>query len=76
MPATPFLAVCFPNMKHSYEKYTSPDVKFLATMEHIPFSGGKPTPIKFVIDSFGVTLKQDRIQEVYFKKSAPRAGKQ
>ena len=20
MPATPFLAVCFPNMKHSYEK--------------------------------------------------------
>ena len=45
-------------------------------MEHIPFSGGKPTPIKFVIDSFGVTLKQDRMQEVYFKKSAPRAGKQ
>lgn len=62
--------------KRAYEKYTSPDVKFLATMEHIPFSGGKPTPIKFVIDSFGVTLKQDRIQEVYFKKSAPRAGKQ
>lgn len=22
MPATPFLAVCFPNMKHSYECYT------------------------------------------------------
>lgn len=22
MPATPFLAVCFPNMKHSYDEYT------------------------------------------------------
>lgn len=21
MPATPFLAVCFPNMKHSYDLY-------------------------------------------------------
>lgn len=23
MPATPFLAVCFPNMKHSYENFVS-----------------------------------------------------
>ncbi len=27
MPATPFLAVCFPNMKHSYELVNSGAIK-------------------------------------------------
>lgn len=60
--------------KRAYEKYSAEDVSFLATMEHTPLSGGKPTPIKFLIDSMGVTLRQARMQEVYLKKSAPRAG--
>ena len=60
--------------KLAYEQYTADDVKFLATMEHIPTGKTVPTPIRFTIDSMGVTLKQDRVQTEYFKKTAPRAG--
>ena len=46
MPATPFLAVCFPNMKHSYGIYTPeggqtqrigipPDIEVKKTIEGI-----------------------------------------
>lgn len=60
--------------KRAYEKYTAGDVTFLATMEHVPTGGGKPTPIKFEIDSMGLTLKRNSTRENYLKKSAPRAG--
>lgn len=60
--------------KRAYEKYTANDVKFQATMEHVPTGGGKPTPIKFKIDSMGLTLKRNNSSENYLKKSAPRAG--
>ena len=62
--------------KWGYETYTTSGVQFLATMEHIPFGGGKPTPIQFEIDSMGVTLKANSVQRAYFNKSAPRAGGQ
>lgn len=60
--------------KRAYEKYTGSDVKFIATMEHISTGGGKPTPIKFEIDSMGLTLKRNNSRENYLKQSAPRAG--
>lgn len=60
--------------KRAYEKYTTSDVKFLATMEHIPTGGVKPTPIIFEIDSMGLTLKGNSHRENYLKQSAPRAG--
>lgn len=58
----------------AYEEYTTSDVKFLATMEHIPTGGVKPTPIIFEIDSMGLTLKGNSHRENYLKQSAPRAG--
>lgn len=60
--------------KRAYEQYTASDVKFQATMEHIPTGGGNPTPIKFDIGSMGLTLKRTGARENYLKKSAPRAG--
>ena len=60
--------------KRAYEEYTTSDVKFLATMEHIPTGGVKPTPIIFEIDSMGLTLKGNSHRENYLKQSAPRAG--
>ena len=60
--------------KRGYEQYTASDVEFLATMEHVSFSGGKPMPIQFTIDAMGVTLKRSSSQAAYFRKSAPRAG--
>lgn len=60
--------------KRAYETYTSADISFFATMEHVSYKGGKPTPIKFTIDALGITLKTDNAQDIYFKKSAPRAG--
>ena len=60
--------------KLAYEQYTDDDVKFHATMEHIPAGKTTPTPIRFEIDSMGVMLKRDRMQAEYFKKTAPRAG--
>ena len=60
--------------KRAYEKYTAADVTFQVTMEHIPTGGGKPTPIKFEIDSMGLTLKRTNTRENYLRKSAPRAG--
>lgn len=59
--------------KKAYEKYTKSDVSLLVTMEHT-CNEDAPTPIIFEIDSNGVTLKQNRIQDIYLKKSAPRAG--
>lgn len=60
--------------KRAYEYYTSADVEFLATMEHIPFNSEKPTPIVFEIDHLGITKKSDSPQAIYLKTSAPRAG--
>lgn len=60
--------------KRAYEKYSANDVDFLATMEHIPAKAVKPTPIRFEIDNMGLTLKEDRAQQNYFNKTAPRAG--
>lgn len=60
--------------KRAYEEYTTSDVKFLATMEHIPTGGVKPTPIIFEIDSMGLTLKGNSHRENYLRQSAPRAG--
>lgn len=62
------------NAKKAYEHYTDEDVTFIATMEHIPASGKKPTPVIFEINSMGLTLKRDNSQDVYFHKTAPRAG--
>lgn len=62
------------NAKRAYEYYTDKDVTFIATMEHVPASGKKPTPVCFEINSMGLTLKRDNSQDVYFHKSAPRAG--
>lgn len=61
--------------KRAYEKYSADDVNFLATMEHIPDNGRKPTPIRFEIDSMGLTLKEEHAKQSYFSKSAPRAGR-
>ena len=60
--------------KRAYEKYSADDVHFLVTMEHIPPKASKPTPIRFEINSMGLTLKEDRVYQNYFNKSAPRAG--
>jgi len=62
--------------KRAYEFYTAEDVSFMATMENVTINGGKPTPIIFRIDRFGITLKMVGIQATYLKKSAPRAGKE
>lgn len=62
--------------KRAYEKYSADDAEFLVTMEHIPAKTRKPTPICFEIDSMGLTLKENRKKQIYFSKSAPRAGLQ
>ncbi len=61
--------------KKAYEKFTAEDVELLVTMEHIPSNKTKPTPICFEIDRFGLTLKRDSTQAMYFNKTAPRAGR-
>lgn len=63
------------NAKRAYEFYTNSDVDFFATMENVSFKGGKPSPIVFEIDQYGVTKKSNAPQASYFKSSAPRAGK-
>lgn len=60
--------------KRAYEHYTTSDVKFMATMEHCLFSGGRPKPIVFEIDRLGITEKSYNPQATYLKTSAPRAG--
>lgn len=60
--------------KRAYEKYSASDATFLATMEHVPAKSNKPTPIRFEIDELGLTLKEDRAQQDFLLKSAPRAG--
>lgn len=62
--------------KRAYEKYSADDAEFLVTMEHIPAKTRKPTPICFEIGSMGLTLKENRKKQIYFSKSAPRAGLQ
>ena len=60
--------------KRAYVQYSASDAQFMATMEHIPSKATKPTPIKFEIDEQGLTLKEDRVQQDFLLKSAPRAG--
>ena len=60
--------------KRAYEQYSASDAKVMVTMEHIPSKSTKPTPIRFEIDEQGLTLKEDRVQQDFLLKSAPRAG--
>ena len=60
--------------KRAYEKYSKNDVSLCITMEHTSYKSTVPTPIRFEIDDMGLTLKEERVQQNYFNKSAPRAG--
>lgn len=63
MPATPFLAVCFPNMKHSYENKALPTGRLcnrlLGVLRFIKNVGGKKQDRKFLpLGQIGSTTGQ------------------